>query len=70
VTTMNATHTARLVVDLTPEQKTRLKLVAVARNTTVMDLLRALIDTELSKYEGLALAGEAAAALAKKVRRG
>ena len=55
----NATHANRVVLDLTEEQKRGLKLLAVARDTTVMDILRELVDRELGKKSGLEAARDA-----------
>lgn len=44
--------TARLTLDVTPATRRRLKLAAVARGTTVADLLRTLIDREFPEGSG------------------
>lgn len=39
-------YTARLTIDVTPELRGRIKLAAFGCNTTVAELLRALLDRE------------------------
>lgn len=39
-------YTARLTIDVTPELRGRIKIVAFQRGLTVADMLRALLDRE------------------------
>ncbi|WP_454885891.1 ribbon-helix-helix protein [Sphingomonas oryzagri] len=39
-------YTARLTIDITPELRRRLKLVALQQGLTVADMLRALLERE------------------------
>lgn len=39
-------YTARLTIDITPELRRRLKLVALQKGLTVADMLRALLERE------------------------
>jgi hypothetical protein len=39
-------YTARLTIDITPELRRRLKLVALQQGFTVADMLRALLERE------------------------
>ncbi|MEA3388473.1 MAG: hypothetical protein U9R64_04210 [Pseudomonadota bacterium] len=48
-------YTARLTIDVTPELRHRLKLVALQRGQTVADMLRALFEREFPKGQGDAL---------------
>ena len=44
--------TARLTIDVTPELRHRLKLVALQRGQTVADMLRALFEREFPHGQG------------------
>lgn len=44
--------TARLTIDVTPELRRRLKLVALQRGQTVADMLRALFEREFRNGQG------------------
>jgi hypothetical protein len=44
--------TARLTIDVTPELRRRLKLVALQRGQTVADMLRALFEREFPHGQG------------------
>jgi bacterioferritin (cytochrome b1) len=44
--------TARLTIDVTPELRHRLKLVALHRGQTVADMLRALFEREFPNSQG------------------
>ncbi|MBB3890584.1 bacterioferritin (cytochrome b1) [Phenylobacterium haematophilum] len=44
--------TARLTIDVTPELRHRLKLVALQRGQTVADMLRALFEREFPNGQG------------------
>jgi hypothetical protein len=44
--------TARLTIDVTPELRHRLKLVALQRGQTVADMLRALFEREFPNSQG------------------
>jgi hypothetical protein len=45
-------YTARLTIDVTPELRRRLKLVALRRGQTVADMLRALFEREFPPGQG------------------
>jgi bacterioferritin (cytochrome b1) len=45
-------YTARLTIDVTPELRRRLKLVALQRGQTVADMLRALFEREFPHGQG------------------
>lgn len=45
-------NTARLTIDVTPELRRRLKLVALQRGQTVADMLRALFEREFPHDQG------------------
>jgi hypothetical protein len=47
-----AAYTARLTIDLTPELRGRIKVVAVQRGLTVADMLRDLLAREFPPAEG------------------
>ncbi|WP_347270231.1 hypothetical protein [Rhizorhabdus histidinilytica] len=44
--------TARLTVDITPELRGRIKIVAFQRGVTVADMLRALLEREFPPIDG------------------
>jgi hypothetical protein len=44
--------TARLTVDITPELRGRIKIVAFQRGVTVADMLRALLEREFPPTDG------------------
>lgn len=44
--------TARLTVDITPELRGRIKIVAFQRGVTVADMLRALLEREFPPNDG------------------
>ncbi|MDQ0393487.1 hypothetical protein [Labrys monachus] len=44
--------TARLTIDITPELRGRIKIVAFRRGVTVADMLRALLAREFPATEG------------------
>jgi hypothetical protein len=44
--------TARLTIDVTPEQRARIKIAAFGRGQTVADMLRDLLARELPPTEG------------------
>lgn len=46
--------TARLTIDVTPELRSRIKVVAFQRGTTVAEMLRDLLDREFPTNEGAA----------------
>lgn len=46
--------TARLTIDVTPELRGRIKVVAFQRGTTVAEMLRDLLDREFPANEGAA----------------
>lgn len=46
------THTARLTLDITPAQRQRIKLAAIAQGVTVAELLRNLLDREFAAADG------------------
>lgn len=46
--------TARLTIDVTPELRGRIKVVAFQRGTTVAEMLRDLLDREFPTNEGAA----------------
>ena len=45
-------YTARLTVDVTPEQRGRIKVAAFQRGLTVADMLRALLAREFPQNDG------------------
>lgn len=45
-------YTARITLDVTPATRTRLKLAALQRGTSVAEMLRALIDREFPDKTG------------------
>ena len=45
-------YTARLTIDVTPDQRGRIKIAAFQRGTTVADMLRDLLARELPPAEG------------------
>lgn len=45
-------HTARLTIDITPELRGRIKVVAFKRGMTVADMLRALLIREYPAPKG------------------
>ncbi|WAC61287.1 hypothetical protein [Brevundimonas sp. SL130] len=47
-----AAFTARLTIDITPELRGRIKIVAFQRGATVADMLRALLAREFPPTEG------------------
>lgn len=47
-----AAFTARLTIDITPELRGRIKVVAFRRGLTVADMLRDLLAREFSPAEG------------------
>lgn len=47
-----AGFTARLTIDVTPDQRARIKIAAFQRGQTVADMLRALLAREFPKTEG------------------
>lgn len=47
-----AAFTARLTIDITPELRGRIKIVAFQRGVTVADMLRALLAREFPTTEG------------------
>jgi len=47
-----AAFTARLTLDITPELRGRIKIVAFQRGLTVADMLRALLAREFPTIEG------------------
>ena len=47
-----STFTARLTVDVTPEQRGRIKITAFERGQTVADMLRALLAREFPTKDG------------------
>jgi hypothetical protein len=49
-----AAFTARLTIDVTPALRGRIKIAAFQRGVTVADMLRALLDRELSDDGGMA----------------
>lgn len=59
-------ETCRIHVDMTRDLKRRLKLLAAARDTDMMALVRQLIERELEGYQGLELAADAARAIGRK----
>lgn len=44
--------TVRLMIDVTPELRRRLKLAALTRGSSVADMLRALLDREFPDTQG------------------
>ena len=44
--------TARLTIDVTPELRGRIKIVAFERGTTVAEMLRELLEREFSQAAG------------------
>jgi hypothetical protein len=46
--------TARLTIDVTPELRGRIKVIAFQRGTTVAEMLRDLLDREFPANEGAA----------------
>lgn len=44
--------TARLTIDITPELRGRIKVIAFQSGITVADMLRALLAREYGNYEG------------------
>jgi len=44
--------TARLTIDVTPDQRARIKIAAFKRGQTVADMLRDLLAREFPKTEG------------------
>lgn len=51
-TSDGAAFTARLTIDITPELRGRIKIVAFQRGLTVADMLRDLLAREFSSTEG------------------
>lgn len=47
-----AAYTARLTIDITPELRGRIKVVAFQRGQTVADMLRDLLAREFTPTEG------------------
>ena len=47
-------YTARLTIDVTPEQRGRIKVAAFQRGLTVADMLRALLAREFPDNDGAA----------------
>ena len=47
-----ATFTARLTIDITPELRGRIKIIAFQRGVTVADMLRELLAREFSSTPG------------------
>jgi len=45
-------YTARLTIDVTPEQRGRIKVAAFRRGLTVADMLRALLAREFPENDG------------------
>ena len=45
-------YTARLTIDVTPEQRGRIKVAAFQRGLTVADMLRALLAREFPENDG------------------
>ncbi len=45
-------YTARLTIDVTPEQRGRIKVAAFQRGLTVADMLRALLAREFPEHDG------------------
>jgi hypothetical protein len=45
-------YTARLTIDVTPEQRGRIKVAAFQRGLTVSDMLRALLAPEFPENDG------------------
>jgi hypothetical protein len=45
-------YTARLTIDVTPELRGRIKIVAFRRGVTVADMLRELLEREFPAKEG------------------
>ena len=45
-------YTARLTIDVTPDQRGRIKIAAFQRGVTVADMLRDLLARELPPAEG------------------
>ena len=45
-------YTARLTIDVTPDQRGRIKIAAFQRGTTVADMLRDLLAREFPPAEG------------------
>ena len=45
-------HTARLTIDVTPEQRGRIKVAAFQRGLTVAEMLRALLAREFPENNG------------------
>ena len=50
--TATEAFTARLTIDITPELRGRIKVVAFRRGVTVAVMLRELLDREFSSTEG------------------
>lgn len=48
----NARFTARLTIDVTPDQRGRIKIAAFRRGITVADMLRELLAREFPPTEG------------------
>ncbi len=48
----NATHSARLTIDITPELRGRIKIAAIRRGVTVADMLRELLAREFPDIGG------------------
>lgn len=47
-----SSFTARLTIDITPDLRGRIKIVAFQRGVTVADLLRALLEREFPPTDG------------------
>ena len=47
-------YTARLTIDVTPEQRGRINVAAFRRGLTVADMLRALLAREFPENDGAA----------------
>jgi hypothetical protein len=45
-------HSARLTIDVTPEQRARIKIAAFQRGVTVTDMLRDLLAREFPESNG------------------